>query len=351
LKILHTADIHLKSLCDERWAALEKIIEVGKREHIDVLAISGDLFDAENDTENLRPKIREVFSNNGFKIVLIAGNHDCTVCQGMYFGSDATILTDSAQPFELDNARIWGLPFEETTTERIIEKIAFLKSRLDKEYTNILLHHGELLDAFFSRKDFGEEGEQRYMPLKLSYFKDMDLDYVLSGHFHSHFNVWTFDDRRFFVYPGSPISITRKETGQRKLNLFEVGKNPTPYPLDTPHFEDLAITLDPFEEKHPIQLVKEELTKVNPPASVILTINGYINGKKIGMTEASFVKAVEEATKGKCELHFEFKDVESILENDLFKSYLEKLNQKDFPDEKKNQLRDLAIRAMMEAKA
>ena len=351
MKILHTADIHLKSFGDERWTALETIIEIAKRERIDILTVSGDLFDAETDTENLRPKIQDVFSNNGFKIVLIPGNHDCTVCQGMYFGSDATILTDLAKPFEQENVRIWGFPFEEITTEEIIEKLAFLKNKLDKEHINILLHHGELLDAFFSRRDFGEEGEQRYLPLKLSYFKDMKLDYVLSGHFHSNFRVWKFDGGGFFVYPGSPISITKKETGQRKLNLFEVGKDPTPYLLETPYFEEVAITLDPFKEDHPLEIVKEELSKVKPTAHVILTINGYINGNKIGMTEDSFAKAVQEETKNKCETHFEFKDVESILENDLFKSYLEKLDKRGFTDERKVQLRNLAIKAMMESKA
>lgn len=348
MKILHTADIHLRCYADERWVTLERILKIGKEQNIDVLAISGDLFDAEANTESLRPKIQEVFTNNGFKIVLIPGNHDCIVCQGMYFGLDATILTDMAKAFEQENVSIWGLAFEENTTEQIIEKLALLGSKLDKERTNILLHHGELLDAFFLRKDFGEEGEKRYMPLKLSYFRDMALNYVLSGHFHSNFAVWTFGSG-YFVYPGSPISITRKETGQRKLNLFEVGKNPTPYLLDTPHFENVIINIDPFEDKNPVEFIKEELVRVNPAARIILTIKGYINGKKNGLTEASFVKAVEEETKGKCELHFEFKDIQSILENDLFKSYLEKLDRQDFPPEKRNQLRDLAIRAMMEA--
>ena len=113
MKILHTADIHLRTYADERWAALERILKVGKEQKIDVLTISGDLFDAENDTENLRPKIQEIFSNNGFKILLIPGNHDCTTCHDMYFGSDAAILTDLDKPFEEGNVRIWGIPFEE----------------------------------------------------------------------------------------------------------------------------------------------------------------------------------------------------------------------------------------------
>ncbi|MGA2573201.1 MAG: metallophosphoesterase [Candidatus Methanomethylicaceae archaeon] len=57
MKVLHTADIHLRTYADDRWATLKKILEVGKEEKIDVLAISGDLFDASVSAENLRPKI------------------------------------------------------------------------------------------------------------------------------------------------------------------------------------------------------------------------------------------------------------------------------------------------------
>jgi len=76
MKILHTADIHLKEYEDERWKALEKLIEIGKKEKVEIFAISGDLFNKDIDAENLRPKIRELFSYNGFQIILIPGNHD-----------------------------------------------------------------------------------------------------------------------------------------------------------------------------------------------------------------------------------------------------------------------------------
>lgn len=350
MKILHTADIHLRTCLDDRWAALEKILDVGKKQKIDVLAISGDLFDAQLDTEKLRPKIREVFSNNDFQIVLIPGNHDCTICQDMYFGSDTKILTDLEKPYEEGNVRIWGLPYQDLTNKQIIEKFAYLKTKLDKQYTNILLHHGELLDAFFSSSDFGEEGDYRYMPLKLSYFKDINVDYVLSGHFHSNYGVWTFDGG-YFVYPGSPISITRRETGPRKINIFEVGKGPTEYILDTPYYNELTITLDPFDEKNPIEIVKEALAKTKPAEKLELTVNGYVNTKKLGLTEAAFGKELEKAAKGKCLLHPEFRDVEVILENDIFNRFLEKLSQKEVSETKKSRLRDLAIKAMMEAKA
>jgi len=352
MRVLHTADIHLKTLGDERWNALETLIEIGKKEKIGILVISGDLFDAKIDAENLRPRIREIFSNNGFNIVLIPGNHDHDVYKDMYFGEDATVLTDVDEPFEQGNVRIWGIPFEHGESEKALETLQHLKAKLDENYMNIILYHGELLDAFFSRKDFGEEGEQRYMPIRLSYFKDINVQYVLAGHFHSSFDVRALESGGYFVYPGSPVSITKRETGQRKVNIFEVGKKPRPYLLDTPHFEDVAIELDPFEEERPVETVKGSMKKIHPAARVILTVKGFVDSEKIGTKEQELVGAIKQVTKGKCvEEHFEFRDIHSILGDDLFKSFMDKLGRNDLDEATKKQLRDIAIRAMMEAKA
>jgi len=35
MKILHTADIHLREYKDDRWKMLQKLIEIGKKEEID----------------------------------------------------------------------------------------------------------------------------------------------------------------------------------------------------------------------------------------------------------------------------------------------------------------------------
>ena len=351
MRILHTADIHLREYGDARWKTLQKLIKVGKEEKIDIFVISGDLFDKGIDAENLRPKIREIFSNNGFKIVLIHGNHDSDSYKNMYFGEDAIVLTELNNPFEYEDARIWGMPFERIEGEKILDKLHSLRNKFNTDNKNIILYHGELLDAFFSRKDFGDEGEERYMPVKLSYFKDLNVDYVLAGHFHSNFDVRMLEGGGYFVYPGSPISITKRETGQRKVNIFEVGKPPKGYPLDTPHFEEVIIELNPFKDKNPVEVVKEHVEKVHPEASIILTIKGYINSEEIKISEPELVKQIKQIIKGKCmEEHLEFRDIHTILEDDLFKSFMEKLEQTDYAEKKKKQMRDVAIEAMMEAR-
>jgi len=352
MKILHTADIHLREYGDGRWKTLQTLIETGKKEKIELFVISGDLFDKGIDAEILRPKIREIFSNNGFKIVLIPGNHDSeSYKDGLYFGEDTIILTALDKPFEYNNIRIWGLPFEPIEEEKILDSLHSIADKLTLDKKNILLYHGELIDALFSRKDFGEEGEDRYMPVKLSYFKDLNIDYVLAGHFHSRFDVWELDNGGYFVYPGSPISITKRETGQRKVNIFEIGRPPKEYCLDTPHFEEVIVRFDPFIRKNPVEVVKEHLEIIHPEASIILTIKGYINSEKIKMSETEVVKQIREIIKGKSvEEHFEFRDIHAILEDDLFKSFIKKLEQSNYDDEKRKQLRDMAIKAMVEIK-
>jgi len=354
MRILHTADIHLREYGDDRWKTLQRLIEIGKKEKVEIFVVSGDLFDKDIDAEALRPKIREVFSNNGFKIILIPGNHDSESYEsGMYFGEDTVILTDLKEPFEYKDLKIWVLPFEPIEGEKILNMLHSLANNLSINKKNILLYHGELLDAFFSRKDFGEEGEERYMPIKLSYFKDLNVDYVLAGHFHSKFDMWKLENGGYFVYPGSPISITKREIGERKVNIFEVGKPPKEYPLDTPHFEEVVIEFDPFTEKNPVEIVKEQFERVHSEASVILTIKGYVNLEEIKMNETELIKQVKEIIKDRCtkeDFKPEFKDIHTILEDDLFKSFRKKLEERDYAEEKKKLLSDIAIKAMMDAR-
>lgn len=352
MKILHTADIHLREYEDDRWKTLQKLIEIGKREKVEILVISGDLFDKDIDAENLRGEIREVFSNNGFKIILIPGNHDTdSYKSGMYFGEDTIILTDLKDCFEYKDVRIYGLPFEPIEGEEILNRLHFFTNKFTLDKKNILLYHGELLDAFFSRKDFGDEGEERYMPVKLSYFKDLHIDYILGGHFHSKFDVRRMKNGGYFVYPGSPISITKREMGQRKINIFEVGGPPREYPLDTPYFEEVNLKFDPFKDKNPLKIVEKYFESFKPQARIILTIKGYINGKDIGMSESELVDQIKKIILNRCIEFpkFEFKDIQTILEDDLFKKFLNKLEQTDYNEEKKRQMCDTAIKAMIEA--
>jgi len=351
MKILHTADVHLRELQDERWKCLQHLIEIGKREEVDVLAISGDLFDKGIDAEKLRPNMREIFSKTGFKILILPGNHDEESFEsGLYWGEDAVVLSDTI-PQDFGDVRIIGIPYEPLKIEEVYSSIQALKGKLREDGTNILMYHGELLDLFFSREDMGDEGHSRYMPLKASFLENLKVDYVLAGHFHTRFDTKTLGNNRVFVYPGSPVSITRAETGQRKANLLVVGQQPKEYPLNTFHYQEVVIELDPFAETNPIDLTKQSIGKIHPQARALVTFKGYINSRKLGTTETELIEKLKILIKGKCdeEPTCQLADIKKVLESDIFQDFKGRVDNGEYDDNRRKRMIQLAIQAMMEA--
>jgi exonuclease SbcD len=353
MKILHTADIHLREQGDERWQALQDLIVLGKAEGIALFVISGDLFDRGINAEELRPSLRALFSNTGFKICLIPGNHDSDAyAGGMYFGEDTVIITDINKPFIHNDVMIWGIPFVPTASQKLLQQLHALAPHMPPDHKHIVLYHGELIDAFFSRSDFGDEGDERYMPVRLSYFDGLPVAYVLAGHFHKRFDVWQLKRGGYFVYPGSPVAITKREVGRRMVNLFEVGKVPQAYPIDTPYFEEVVIVCDPFVETNPLEMIKERFGALPKNAQAILTVQGFINGEAIGMTEKEFIEKIKKIVHDRCAgpPNYEFRDIRMILEDDLFKVFLTKLEQTAYDADTKEHMREIAVRAMMGAR-
>ncbi|MEW5785414.1 MAG: metallophosphoesterase [Bacillota bacterium] len=355
MKILHTADLHLKKHGDERWQALQTLLQIGEREQISLLAISGDLFDQGADLLKLQDRVREAFSGRPFTVLVLPGNHDYAAYSGgIYLGANAVILTDWETPFAHGDLLIWGLPHSSSDREggTVLDRLHALSGRLSAGKRHLLLYHGELLDTFYARQELGDEGAARYMPVKLSHFQGLPFDYVLAGHFHTNFTVRTLDRGGYFVYPGSPVSITRRETGRRKVNLFTPGGPPGEYRLDTPHYATVNITLDPFAGSDPLAQLAEALDGLHPAARLILTVSGYIDGSR-GVAESDLAHRVEQLTAGRCAAPPEltFQDIRVVLEDDLFKSFLTRLDRaaSDDPARRARQ-REFAVRAMMEAK-
>ncbi|MDY6933736.1 MAG: metallophosphoesterase [Spirochaetota bacterium] len=353
MKILHTADIHLQETSEERWEALFEIIELGNREEVDILLISGDLFDRDIDANKLRIKIRKLFSGNRYRIYILPGNHDSKSFEGgSYLGENAEVICSIEDVYEFGNVRIVGLPFMEISEGEIYSKLNYISSKLDSNKTNILLYHGELLDSFYSRKDFGNEDDKRYMPVKLDYFRDMNFDYILAGHFHTTFNSIKYNSKKYFVYPGSPISITRRETGKRGVNIFSTGEAPIERYIDTPYYDIIKIELNPYDELDPLSIIRERLCKIESNSKILLTIKGYINCRDHGIDEKDLTQRIESL---RCEMGniveaaYEYVDISRLLEDNIYQSFNGKLNNMSLDESEKVVIRELFIRSMMEA--
>jgi len=353
IKILHTADLHLDESAGERRAALEELLTLAGQEEVTALVIAGDLFNHDGAAEVMRADLRAVFDGCRFQTVILPGNHDYRAYRsGLYFGDNVTVIHDWKEPVPLGEASLWGLPHDHIGSDRLAARLRELASLMDPEQENILLYHGELLDTFFSRRDMGEEGEQRYMPARLAFFDPLPVRYILAGHFHSRFAVWQAPGGGFFVYSGSPVSVTRRETGRRKAGLLVPGEAPREIALDSFHYEELTITLDPFTKADPLLELDHKLAGLHSSAGILLTVDGLFDSAALNLDEAELVSAIKQKTVPYYtpEPRFSFVDVGHILEDDLFKRIKTTLEEADYPPRLKKEVEEMIIQAFRRVK-
>jgi DNA repair protein SbcD/Mre11 len=351
---MHTADLHLTEKAPERWAALEQIVALAHTHQVSALLIAGDLFDHNVEADKLRPKLRAVLAGAGFKTIVLPGNHDHKAYRsGLYFGDNVTVISNWSEPLRLGDLIIWGLPYEKISGEDLVGRLRSMGALMNPQEFNILLYHGELLDAYFSRHELGDEGDQRYMPARLSYFEQMPLQHVLAGHFHSRYAGWQLPGGGLFIYPGSPVAVTRREIGRRVVNLLDHSCAPVEVPLDSYHYEAITLDLDPFSAADPLLLLEQRLQGIHSEAKVLLTVQGLFNGSALGMHESELAYALREKAQGRLagEPVEDFYDVQHVLEDDLFRQFKTILAEKGCSPEQMEQVTEMAIRAFRVVKA
>ncbi|MBD3250412.1 MAG: DNA repair exonuclease [Candidatus Pacebacteria bacterium] len=361
-KILHTADLHLRQVGDLRWQALENLLQTAREHQVAALTIAGDLFDRDLDANLIRENLRSLLSDLPFKVIIIPGNHDLkSYQQGFYFGSQVELIEQRGQSIQLPGktaAKVWGLPFEPLiNSAQGLEQISQLNQQLDPTEKNILLFHGELTDIFFNAQDFGDEGDKRYMPIKLNYFEQTSFDYVLAGHFHTQFHQKKIANQRldqggYFVYPGSPVSITTKETGVRKAALIELGQPPQDINLNTSHFVPVELKLSPQSTIKQLELLEQELVQLPDQATALLKVSGYFDQEALTLTESQLFQKIEKLATGfQCRFEqneFTAKDINLILDSGLYQLFCQNLEQtSQIPTDQKAQLKELLIQAMI----
>lgn len=240
MKILHTADVHLNEKKPESLRTLKLILEFAKTQNIEIITIGGDLFDSPEDADALRTRVRHIFSNIDFPVIAIPGNHDEDVFQrNLDFGTKFYALTTKpAERYTLSSypkINIVGVPF----TAHVSEELLFSLNNLHKpESINILLLHCTL-DISFSEGDFGEN-ERVYFEIDKLTLSALGYDYILAGHFHTKFDLRELGASCKFVYPGSPVSLTWKELGERSVAILNTEtKTLESHSLESSYFRDI----------------------------------------------------------------------------------------------------------------
>lgn len=350
--ICHTADLHIRRDAPERLEALTAVLSAAADRGAELVVIAGDLFDRESDVRATIADVRERLAAFHAPIVLSSGNHDAhAYSAGAFFGEHVSVL--GAEPLEHASCCITSIPFDQSLGfERLGERIRAAAAAMPSGKASICLFHGELVDSFFTRGELGDEGERRYMPARLSYFRDAGFDYVLAGHFHAAFNVWEYAEQCYFCYPGSPVAITSRELGKRAVNIFELGEAPKAHYLDTPRVEQCALTLSPFDKSDPATLLKESCGEPEGNVRLLIEVDGFVDGAALGKSERDIAGEMDELLAAHTLAgppRYRFQEVGAILGEPLFQAFEQRLRSRGLSAEEEAAVWKSGLRAFMAA--
>lgn len=181
MKFIHMADLHfdtplislknnrelIKKRRTEHRQVFRDVIQLAKKENIDFLFISGDMFEqkfVEKGTIEFIISSFQLIPNT--KIFIAPGNHDPLIKNSPYkiydWPENVTIFNGEVGMFSYDNINIYGIGF--TDYEFLTDEISNIEIE-DKNKINVLVIHGTL-----------NGGSKKYLDLKE---KDLEkFDYV-----------------------------------------------------------------------------------------------------------------------------------------------------------------------------
>ncbi|MDH4210553.1 MAG: DNA repair exonuclease [candidate division WOR-3 bacterium] len=305
MRLLHTADLHLKKGEDERFDVLAWLIGKAGEIGVDYFVIAGDLFDSDTDATVMRQRLRGVFDSAKCKFIVIPGNHDeHSFGADFEYGKNVIQLTDKPyQIVEAGDVKICGIPYQH---KRFSECIKDLPSGID-----ILIAHGTLYDPLyiFSLLD---DPETEYMPMFPSDLRNI-ARYAAMGHLHASFIELTYGGTRV-IYPGSPIALGKKCEGERSYCLVEIDGDRVEIKKcsveNAPYWVTGEFFVYPEAEQRILSDIEKFLNGIDDPMvmpNVVAT--GYIAEK-----EKEFLDALESIRK-KYEKKFRKLDLASHIQS------------------------------------
>ncbi|MCD6578934.1 metallophosphoesterase [bacterium] len=314
MKIFFTADIHLKEYGDERWKALEEICKIAHEKKCEHLIIGGDLFDDISTVRELGQKMGdEIFNNFDFTVHIIPGNHDLGAFTKRQFLGKKTRTYLEYEYIDLEGTILHFFPFIKENDA--LSKMLFQLSQ-NKGKRNILILHTNLNRIIF---DNNNEKDYEYMESELDDFSGYGIDLVLAGHIHSRVQHWGYEDGEFY-YSGSPVSITKKETGLRHALIIDPDDlNVEGIPLNTFHYDEFSYFFN-LNDNDIMGKLSNDISTIENNAFLLLNLSGFIKGD-----ENEIRKKIEEIVnknfKNRNKINFNIHEMSLLEEDNIFKDF------------------------------
>lgn len=325
MDILHTADLHLDADRPRTLEAFGAVLERAAAHGVDLVTVGGDVFDSPADATRLKDEVRQLCTGNPFEIVAIPGNHDAQILSRPFdLGPDLRILQDDpCESYDRGEVRIVGVPFRETLTSELFEALQVRTEGVD--HSILLLHC--TLDVGFDAGETGADEPRRYFPVDPATLGELEYDAVLAGHFHGYADQ-RLDGETRFIYPGSPTSHTRGETGRRAAALLDTETGSVePIDLETFYYDSLSITVTPDEQRAvPDRIESWVGERAGDDCELAVTVGGFVDAN-----ERAYADRLREAA-APVEPELRIDSISHVLEHELFERFRDRLDESVLED-------------------
>lgn len=291
MKILHTSDLHIGKyigtydLKEDTEYVLNQVVDTAIRERVEVVLISGDIFDRPNPSEEaikMYVSFLKALLDKNIKVIAISGNHDSGIRLSAYkniLGKGYFVEGEFNSPMrkvslsdEYGQVNFYMLPFftpfivkSNLKLEKGLENYDLAmdeiikRENIDTSQRNIILAHQFVAGFKFggSEEDFsysnGDEKNVAGVGI-ISLDKFQNFDYVALGHIHKPQKI----SRETIRYSGSLLKYKTSEID---------GPDKSVVIIDLKEKGNIEVKLDPIKPLHPfvkIEGLLSELTNTNP---------------------------------------------------------------------------------------
>lgn len=291
MKILHTSDLHIGKyigtydLKEDTEYVLNQVVDTAIRERVEVVLISGDVFDRPNPSEEaikMYVSFLKGLLDKNIKVIAISGNHDSGIRLSAYkdiLGKGYFVEGEFNSPMrkvslndEYGPVNFYMLPFftpfivkSNLKLEKGLENYDLAmdeiikRENIDTSQRNIILAHQFVAGFKFggSEENFsysnGDEKNVAGVGI-ISLDKFQNFDYVALGHIHKPQKI----SRETIRYSGSLLKYKTSEID---------GPDKSVVIIDLKEKGNIEVKLDPIKPLHPfvkIEGLLSELTNTNP---------------------------------------------------------------------------------------
>ena len=337
MKFVHIADIHFdmpftvlnkNDLAENRRLdqrkVFKKVIDYIKENNIEMLFITGDLYENEYVRKSTIEYINDCFKQiPNTKIFITPGNHDPYLNNSYYnqysWNENVKIFTQMEKVQINKNIDLYGYGFTS-----FYSKVTNLPQSLDTSKANILLMHADLNGT---AKENAE-----YNPILESTLMLSGFDYIALGHIHKN-NVY---ENKKIVYPGSLISGGFDELGKHGMVVGEINEIDSKItrefiPLDNKEFKEIEINISNINSiESLIETINEIKLEEDKYYKIILT-----GQKQVEINTLDLLKNIDNKNiikiKDKASIEYDLEKIakEQSLKGIFVKRLLEQMNEEN----------------------